>query len=214
MKNIKKGFRKYLKGMFALLVINLFFFGGSSLFQSCSVDDNEIKSEEKVALSKFENVLLDIKPEVIYFIDNNLSIMSKGEDINNEGKAKEVLEPILVSSQDLLISYGFTEQDLIEEFGSLENKDIIISSLAILDITNAYIYNGGIVYNNQNNLFVQSINAQTYDQFKHCLFDAFQITAIATLVKVGIKGYIEKYGQKALLRIVGKFAAKTVKTHL
>lgn len=136
--------------------------------------------------------------------------MNKGTDINEEGKAKELLEPVLESSQDLLMSYGFTEQDLIDEFGSLDNENLIMNAMAILDISSAYVDNGGVVYNNRINLFVQSVNAQTYADFKHCLLDATGIAGAAILIQEGIKGAIKKLGKKAVLKIVGKVVARNL----
>ncbi len=51
---------------------------------------------------------------------------------NLEIKAKNALIPLIQASHTLLTDFGFTEEELISEFGSLESPEILYMSFAII----------------------------------------------------------------------------------
>ena len=59
-------------------------------------------------------------------------------------------------------------------------------------------------------MFGQSLNAQTYEDFKHCALDAAGIAGIGILLDQGISAGIKNLGKKAVLRMVGQVLARTL----
>tara|TARA_B110000967_G_scaffold161622_1_gene167827 strand:+ start:568 stop:1284 length:717 start_codon:yes stop_codon:yes gene_type:complete len=212
MKNLKKGFRKYLKGIFAIFIINLFLFGSTSLFQSCSNNDNLLESEEKIALSKFENLIRTTTPKIQNIVNKKQRLFSaknaNANEINTkaEEEAQEVLKPIVSGTKELLATFGFTESDLAEGFDNLEDPRIALVGFMILSASNEG-QNKTISQANFFSLFTNSLYAQgTYDNVRSCFLETTGIAAGVALVSALTaatidKGLVKKLIKKAVKKI-------------
>jgi hypothetical protein len=208
--------KKFTKGIFALFMINLFIFGGVLLVQSCQTDD-EVFEINNIELDNFKSLVIKTSPQVKNTLkQNNIGILRKNSSSEvEENEAKEVLKPVVTGAKELLLSYGFTEQEISDEFGSIADRDILMAGLAILEIEKEAKENrvACLSKTNSNDLFFmfgQSLNAQTYEDFKHCAFDAAGIAGIGILLDQGISAGIKNLGKKAVLRMVGKVLARTL----
>jgi hypothetical protein len=216
LNTINSSAKKFTKGIFALFIINLFIFGGALLVQSCQTDDENFEINN-IELDNFKSLVINTSPQVKNTLNqNNIGTLSKSSNSEiEENNAEEILKPVVTGSKELLLSYGFTEQEISEEFGSTENKDILMAGLAILEIEKKAKENNVAYLNKINNndlffMFGQSLNAQTYEDFKHCALDAAGIAGIGILLDHGISAGIKKLGKKAVLRMVGSVLARSL----
>lgn len=135
LNSINNSVKRFLKGILGLLMINIMLFAGFMMIQSCQSDNELIETQEqKLALEKFEFLAketnIKIQQDLSFNNGNNLQQKS-----NNENEAKEVLNPLISESKNLLISYGFTEDEIIEEFGSFDSPEVIYMSFAIAGLS-------------------------------------------------------------------------------
>tara|TARA_B110000114_G_scaffold180549_1_gene216557 strand:+ start:155 stop:832 length:678 start_codon:yes stop_codon:yes gene_type:complete len=215
-ETLNSGMKKIAKGMFALFTINLLIFGGIILIQSCQTDDENFEINN-VELDNFKSLVINISPEVKTTLkQNNKNVL--GKSINSqdeESEAKEILQPAVTGAKKLLLSYGFSEKEISDEFGTTINKDILMAGLAILEIEKEANKMNDLSSNliKNNDLFLmfgQSVNAQSYADFKRCALDATGIAGIGILLSHGINEGIKKLGKKAVLKIIGKALSRTL----
>lgn len=186
------------------------------MIQSCQTDDEYFENnKQKLELDKFKQLVIKTSPKVKTILNNsNINSLLKTQN-SAEEEAKELLKPTLIGAKELLLSYGFTENEISDEFGSTENKDILMAGLAILEIENEAKKNSLSSLNSIKSddlffMFGQSLNAQTYEDFKHCALDAAGIAGIGILLDQGISAGIKNLGKKAVLRMVGQVLARTL----
>ena len=197
-------------------MINFFIFGGALLVQSCQTD-NETFEINNIELDNFKSLVINTSPQVKNTLTlNNIGILRKSSNSEiEENEAKELLGPLVAGAKELLLSYGFTEKEISDELGSTANRDILMVGLAILEIEKEAKENSVASLNtiNSNDLFFmfgQSLNAQSYEDFKRCALDASGIAGIGILLDHGISAGIKRLGKKAVLRMVGKVLARTL----
>jgi len=223
-QTINSSANKFAKGMVGIFAIKLMLFGGAFLIQSCQTDEIEDTQtiEQEFALLKFEGIVRSSIPRIQSVVEkqqsfttNSMTTLSiETQQQNEESQMKDILQPVVAGAKELLLSYGFTDEEINDEFGSTENKDVLMAGLAILEIeTEAnenYTSFNSINTNDLFFMFGQSANAQSYDDFKRCALDATGIAGVGILISEGIKKGIKKLGKKAVLKIVGKALARTL----
>lgn len=216
LNTINTSINRFAKGIFALFIINVFLFAVFLLIQSCQTDDEYFENnKQKLELDKFKQLVIKTSPKVKTILKNSkINSLLKTQN-SSEEEAKELLKPTLIGAKELLLSYGFSENEILDEFGSKENKDILMAGLAILEIENEAKKNSLSSLNSIKSddlffMFGQSLNAQTYEGFKHCALDATGIAGIGILLDQGISAGIKNLGKKAVLRMVGQVLARTL----
>jgi hypothetical protein len=104
---------------------------------------------------------------------------------------------ILTPGIDICITYlhtlGFTNEDLIEEFGSLQDPGIVMMGHYLNLGDNGYQTYGG---------------TSTWDLIVDCAASAAGIAGVSVLLQTGIKNAIKQVGIKGVVKIVGKFLGK------
>ncbi|NCP53328.1 MAG: hypothetical protein GW817_13880 [Flavobacteriales bacterium] len=176
-------------------------------FFACS--DNELT--ENISLTK-EQAIKNLK-------DNLIDIKSKHStskntssrfpvDINGFVFEEEEKGQSLDNSIALLNSFGVTNQDIIEEFGSLENPDIITTALASSRIEEQsqlgyYVvdFETGYNYSTDSYVDLKGMN-NTANSVVDCAMDALGIPAGL------IVGSAKNLGRKALLKAARKLATR------
>lgn len=174
---MKKGIRKFFKGIFAIYFIKTVLFSITLVIQSCENDilnDPQMLRQEK-ALMDFENIVIEIKPKLETFviknekkIDSNTSQYKK----ESEEDIKELLIPLIRSARNLLKSYEYDEDDILDDFGELDNPSIAFVGLAILESSNQY---SNDISKNFKSIFSQTLYAQN---IQNCLKKAFGLDLI------------------------------------
>ncbi|QSS96679.1 hypothetical protein [Psychroflexus sp. ALD_RP9] len=166
----------------------IFFILISLLTISCSevLNNEDINSEITEFRQKNSNNLeLSLKNqmnEMTKFVNSDGTPSS----VFDEQKAKSVLMPFVNKTKDLLISEGISEQEIIDEFGSLDSPELALVGIAIIETQN------------------QQISESDSPSVLDCVARAF----------VGIKlheGFWSNFtNRRVLLRAVGKLATRTL----
>lgn len=166
----------------------IFFILISLLTISCSevLNNEDINSEITEFRQKNSNNLeLSLKNqmnEMTKFVNSDGTPSS----VFDEQKAKSVLMPFVNKTKDLLISEGISEQEIIDEFGSLDSPELALVGIAIIETQN------------------QQISESDSPSVLECVARAF----------VGIKlheGFWSNFtNRRVLLRAVGKLATRTL----
>ncbi|MFT6053162.1 MAG: hypothetical protein ACJAS3_000120 [Roseivirga sp.] len=208
--------KKLSREILGIFSLKLMLLGSILIIQSCSEDVLPITN---TPLNEFEAMLKTEQPKIPKFLNtsvgdrfynNDRSSANAQVDQTEEIKAKEELSELSNSSLEFLSSFGFTQKELIEEFGSSESTDVIMTALAFLEIDSKTEYTSTI---NFSSVFFNQAKAPEgdfYDDMKHCLFDAFEIGAIAGIMRVGLSQAVKDMGKKAVLRIVARAAGRTL----
>jgi hypothetical protein len=196
---MKKGINKFAKGVFAIFTIKLLFFGIVFLNQACQTDDNIFSiSEKELALENFENMAKQVLPKLQGNLEKS-RLLNKSSDTEMSNKNVEdimnIMNPLTVTSTELLKTYGFTEKELTEDMGDVNDPRLVIIGLAILK---AETKNKEVAMN-IDSFFATSVYAQdTFD----CLIRSVGIDAVVEIVK----GKITKKAVSKLIRKVAKRA--------
>jgi hypothetical protein len=196
---MKKGINKFAKGVFAIFTIKLLFFGIVFLNQACQTDDNIFSiSEKELALENFENMAKQVLPKLQGNLEKS-RLLNKSSDTEMSNKNVEdimnIMNPLTVPSTELLKTYGFTEKELTEDMGDVNDPRLVIIGLAILK---AETKNKEVAMN-IDSFFATSVYAQdTFD----CLIRSVGIDAVVEIVK----GKITKKAVSKLIRKVAKRA--------
>jgi hypothetical protein len=196
---MKNGLNKFAKGVFAIFTIKLLFFGIVFLNQACQTDDNIFSiSEKELALENFENMAKQVLPKLQGNLEKS-RLLNKSSDTEMSNKNVEdimnIMNPLTVTSTELLKTYGFTEKELTEDMGDVNDPRLVIIGLAILK---AETKNKEVAMN-IDSFFATSVYAQdTFD----CLIRSVGIDAVVEIVK----GKITKKAVSKLIRKVAKRA--------
>lgn len=229
---IEKGLHKFAKGMFAIFTIKLLLLGVVTLNQACQKDDNHnllIDSQKEKVLKKFENSLKNIAPKTNKITSNFFkkkssykTLQAKGiidesniiEILDNlesktEIEVKNLLYPLVDDSQELLLSYGITENDLKEifyEIGILDINDpsLIIISEMILAIEKE---NKTLAFNHNNLLGLSAFAYQQQPNIYDCALRSIGVTAVIEAFEKGIHGAV---GKALLKKAIRKVAVKAL----
>jgi len=180
------------------------------------VKDLEITTFEDIAvLSRSGDIYM--KPDEAECNDLN----RHGEEcfvaLVDDSEAREYMQPTLSASLEYLRSNGFTNQDIIDEFGTLDSPRVIFTAMVVermVEIDRA----NGIANNNTrlSNFFfneayaMQDIQATYYDQAVNCVLRATGLAGAGVLLNEGIKEGLKKLGVKGTLKMVGQVAGRTL----
>jgi hypothetical protein len=169
------------------------------LNQACQTDDNIFSiSEKELALENFENMAKQVLPKLQGNLEKS-RLLNKSSDTEMSNKNVEdimnIMNPLTVTSTELLKTYGFTEKELTEDMGDVNDPRLVIIGLAILK---AETKNKEVAMN-IDSFFATSVYAQdTFD----CLIRSVGIDAVVEIVK----GKITKKAVSKLIRKVAKRA--------
>ncbi len=213
--------------MFAIFTIKFIFIGLMFLNQACSDDlnyedgisPNKIESQKFINSVKIANEKIKNSSILSYHEQqNNLSNEFKtdslsSEDEPTEEEAQEILKPVVNDGVALLKSFGVTEEEIINEFGSLDSPDIATAALAVHRINDM----------SQMSYFVKELNDDdyVYNDFSFITTSAYAQTGNVyldcALVAVGVdtiveyfQGKIKSLGKKGVLKIIRKVATRTL----
>lgn len=114
--------KTFLK-LFSIFLLSIFII-------SCETEENEV-------FNLNENASIDTLRELV---KNQTSINNENAFLSKSGKLTEqeaeiILEPIINETVSVLINSGISENQIIEEFGSLKSPEIVLMSVAILNET-------------------------------------------------------------------------------
>ena len=200
-----------MKNFILLLIIGLSF-----LSISCS-DDTELKGEEsnnrKILLKEFQNSALEFRLKLPDNINGNLDEVVKSSGVVSQ----EDLDDLITNGISLIKSYGLTEQEIIDEFGSLDNPGIAEAGLAIAQIENQANYGVELIEITEENPRGESLltgedyiesptdviheRSQTFD----CAMQAIGITAVGELISNGLKSMTKSAVKKVLKKVATRY---------
>jgi len=200
---MKNGLNKFAKGMFAIFTIKLMLIGSAFLVQSCETNDEIFENSEKeIALSKFESLLRQTTPTLKTSIkSNNLNTSLSKTVAQSENEAKELINPLVNGTKELLLAFEIEEKDLEEVFGSKDDPRLVIVGLALLSAGSEENSQAAI---NFSSLFGQSTYAQS--GIGGCVLEALGVNAAVDALKGGIK----KLGKKGAFKLLKKVAGKAL----
>jgi hypothetical protein len=100
------------------------------VLNSCSTEDEDLGNNKEVSLQKSKSI----------GIESSMLALSdvKFEELD-EDTAKTLILPIIVKTVAQLESEGISKEEIIEEFGSLENPELIYMSVAMVAADNVDI---------------------------------------------------------------------------
>lgn len=209
--------RKFIKGFVGLFIVSFTLLSLNFLIQSCTNDD---PYEENMAIDRTvekDNFLSSLKTaEDKYKINtsgialratnsNELDIISA---IGGEDNLELIIRDLQPSALNLIRSYGITDAELIEEFGSLDAPGIDEVAMLIIETDNLLEHGHTLDIFTQEDylasiapLFGTQMYAQTVGG---CLGEAAGIKIIQDAIQGGIK----KLGKKGVMKLVRKVASR------
>lgn len=205
---IKKSIKKFIKGYLVLVTIILLLTSTVFIFQSCTNDNYyEVDSskDRTAEVNSFKNAMKLAGTEI-----KKNSLTSRQVSSRDE-LALEFVQKIEHEALILIRSYGITDQQIIDEFGSLNPEKIALTAQLIvaeeelidqgktLSIFVQEDYQlASLSFLGVNSTFAQS------DTVGGCFADAVGITAAFQLIEGGIAGL----GQKGVLKLIKKIGGK------
>ena len=176
--------------------------------QSCTSppEIEPITERQEAALDSFKEILFDQGVKIKKTL-SELTTRSSSSDqfeagITEEG-AKEMLFPILEEGLNLLYSYGFSEEELGESFGSLDNPEIVSLALTLVRVEELNDQLSSNLEQNQSTFFYSTAYAQS---IKDCALRAIGVDRLIDWAK---GKYLSSYAaRKMLIKAVGKAAAR------
>ena len=211
--------KKLFKGSIAIFAIKLLVIFSSLIYSSCQDSDFTDEIPKNYALEKFRDVsknqILDLNNKLKDFNEVNSRILVDPISVlesMDEYELKPILEPIIFSGVELLRSYGLTDQEIINEFGSLTSPDISRAALAISQFeslaNDGYTIEGfdhtDFVFSS---LFVsQAFASDVYD----CALQAAGVKVLVELAEAGLGEGVKKLGKKGVQKLVRKVASRTL----
>ncbi len=212
---IKNIFLKLCKGAFAILTVSIFFFFLIIFFQACTKENYYVEKRNpevdlkidafKYALSKTKSEIAQMKQKEIASL-NTKSILSENASFYY---SNYFINSIHYSAIELVRSYGITDQEIIEELGSIDSAKIVLTAESIL-VSESLIDNGqtltffeaeDLSYAVLGLIGIQPAYAETIGG---CLLEAVGIAGLAEVIEEGIAGL----GRKGVLKLLRKVAGK------
>lgn len=214
MKNLLNQAQKIVKGLRLLTLIMCGIVILSYAIQSCTRNDNYEFSENTKTndhLKLFKNSLQKHGQDLKF----KLSSERNASIIDAEIIAFE--EKIRPDALALIRSYGITDAEIIEAFGSLDSPEISVAAESIL-MTENLIDNGqtltmfededyqlaGLSFMGITNVNAQSTSKIASDTIGGCIADAIGITAAFEVIEHGVAGL----GRKGVLKLIRKVGGK------
>lgn len=207
---------KLTKGVFALFIVKFLLIGAIFIAQSCQNEDNIPTNKNKeFAISNFKKIVINSNPKIYGTLATSPSTRAQKSNISDEKEIKEILKPLLESSKELLHAYDFTDQEIEDELGSLDNPEVILSAMLIVAMENqrkvetASMDIGGLFFNN---LYAQRgpgyDDAQQQSSTYDCALRAFGVDAVIDLFNGKVtKQIVKKAIKKIASRAVGWIGA-------
>lgn len=230
--------RKLFKGILGLFIFNAFLVLSSSGLQSC---DNELegnnseeisaafmafkaamKEEEKIYRSKLSKIQIEKNKQ------NRLSPSSNDVPIDfiddnptpEEQLAIDFEEGIRDEAKMVLYAYDFTDNKIIEEFGSVDSPDISVVANLVMALEEELQQDKRIDFMQESDfelasiLGVSSLYAQQtqteqdqLDTVGGCIADAIGITAVFEILSNGANKRMKK---AAIRKVIRKVATRTL----
>ncbi|NDK54759.1 hypothetical protein [Pontibacter fetidus] len=194
------------------------------LLLSLAVVVNLTSCDNEEEIAPFDNSALieNLKNEAIKFQENavtkssNRSVSTNSLDLNNADESD--LEGLRLSSIELIKSYGISEEEIIYEFGSLDNPGIAEAGLAIAQIedqadygvemidvsTETSLLTGNyheLAYAPVDGIIVEGVQSEVYD----CALQAVGITAIGELMTKGINNMSRSAVKSVLKKVASRY---------
>lgn len=211
--------KKLLRGTIAIYAIKLLVISSSFLYYSCQ----EIEFDNQVSNESLLQRFRDISKNQSQILNNRLADLNPSNSRVNsttrstiegmsEPELKLIIEPVVSSGLDLLISYGISENEIIAEFGSLNSPDISRAALAVSQLEN--LANDGYVIQGFDEsdfvlagIFIPEAHAsEIYD----CALQAAGVKVLMELASEGLVAGAKKLGKKGALKLVKKVAARSL----
>ena len=202
MKNLIK---KFLKGYLVWMIIMLLLSVSTFLFQACSNDDNyyeEVDSVDRIAkINSFKKTMQIGGKEIKNKIETSR--------MSNEAVAKEFVSEIKDDALILIKSYGVTERQLINKFGSLDPEKIALTAQLIV-MEEELIDKGKTlsIFTQQDykplSYAILGINSTYANTVGGCVLEAIGVKAVVQV----LVGDIAALGTAGVLKIVGNVASK------
>ena len=172
-----------------------------TFMQSCSTENIEKEEEpiihNEVALNKFNQLLKvenrKLNESLSPYLSSSRSTANIDYEQLSEEDAEEYLKPIIEGSLDLLVSSGFSEDEIKEEVGSLEDPALFFAAFTVLLNADEHGVIEGSIANIESNGFM------------YCLGSASGIYGIWELATGAATA-----SRRAILRAVGKFARRSL----
>jgi len=197
----------YLNAMKKLLCFNLILL---TVFSCKPINPAFEATEQKLALEEFQIVARQKAREV----NNTLVQANDRFDVNSnsyinfvESDLYQELNPLISKSQKLLLSYGFAEVEIIDEFGSFDAPEIIYMAFAVAGFSEQAKYEKLELATSSRNLFeVKALYSSNKGEFYNCALRALGVEALWALYTDRVVSSFA--ARKALIRAVGKAAAR------
>ncbi|APY10086.1 hypothetical protein BWZ22_02025 [Seonamhaeicola sp. S2-3] len=217
---MKNGLNKFIKGVFAIFTIKLIFLGLSFTIQSCNNDNDFYENGELTNLKELNDFYYTAK-NVAKNINEKLNASKKSKSISSKDLSLEnnqqidaelqvTITPLIQSGLDLLTSYGFSNQKLMLNFGSLDSPNIAIVSFAIFE-AEVLAKEGYVIEDLDPNIdydiasiLIGSQNVYAQSMIGSCVLEALGVNAVIK----GFKGGLKKLGKKGALKLFGKVASR------
>ncbi len=207
---------KFSKGTFALLSLTLIFFIVITCFQACTKESNYVEKrnpEVELKLHAFKLALINTKSEIAQMKQKevaSLSTKSTFSDNPSYDYSNYFVNSVHYPAIELVRSYGITDEDIMEELGSLDTAKIVLTAESIL-ASKSLIDNGqtltffepeDLSYAALGLIGIQPAFAETIGG---CFADAVGIVAAFEFVEHGIAGLGRKGVIKLLRKVAGKY---------
>lgn len=203
---LAKNFKLFLKGYayLFLLVLSLSIIG--SIFNACTNEsyyETDSTVDRTKELMSFKNSMINAS--------NRLNKNDAQNRLSKDEIAVNFTNLIQPDALTLIKSYGITEAEIINEFGSLDSRKIALTAEAILK-AEELIDNGQTlsIFSDEDYqlacvtmMGLNSTYAQS-DTIGGCLADAIGITAAFELLEQGVAGLGRKGALKLLRKVGGK----------
>jgi hypothetical protein len=207
---------KFSKGTFALLTLSFLLFIVLTCFQACTKENNYVEKrnpEVELKLNAFKLALSNTKSEIAQMKQKevvSLSTKSTFSDYSFFDYSNYFVSSVHYPAIELVRSYGITDEDIIEELGSLDSAKIVLTAESIL-ASESLIDNGktltffepeDLSYAALSFIGIQPAFAETIGG---CFADAVGIVAAFEFVEHGIAGLGRKGVIKLLRKVAGKY---------
>lgn len=220
---MEKGYNKLMKGILAIFTIKLFFLIPVFVIQSCSKDSDGFYEEGELTNLAELNNFYHIAQDVAKNINTNKRFSNfktrKGlnkktqfleGDSQMEAELQASISPLVDSGVDLLRSYGFTNAEIITEFGSLNEPNIAIAAFAIYE-AELYAQEGYPVEGLDESIDYELVSfllgsqpVYAQSNIGNCVLEALGVNAVIN----GFKGGIKKLGKRGALKLFRKVALR------
>lgn len=204
--------KKFGKGMIAIFAIKLLLIGGAFVIQSCETDSFEDtqRIEQKLAISKFENLVKQTTPKVQSVVKKRQSLITPKTTLSRELQKQseeeiiESLKPLVEGTKELLIAYDIDSNELSEDFEDLNDPRIALVGLFALAVESEESSQTAM---NFASIFSTSLYAQstTGGKITKCAVEAIGLDVIYSFASEGFEKAAKKGLKKAIKKVAAKF---------